>query len=35
LNVDPVAVEDLEKDIAGLFKLDQTLVGKLKEILYN
>jgi hypothetical protein len=35
LNVDPVAVEDVEKDIAGLFKLDQTLVGKLKEILYN
>jgi tripartite-type tricarboxylate transporter receptor subunit TctC len=35
LNVDPVSVEDVEKDIAGLFKLDQTLVGKLKEILYN
>ena len=35
LNVDPVAVEELEKEIAELFKLDQAMVGKLKEILYN
>jgi hypothetical protein len=35
LNVEAVSVEDVEKDIAGLFKLDQTLVGKLKEVLYN
>jgi hypothetical protein len=35
LNVDPVPVEELEKEIAELFKLDQAMVGKLKEILYN
>ncbi len=35
LNVDPVHVEEIEKDINGLFKLDPTLLGKLKEILYN
>ncbi|MGH7871188.1 MAG: Bug family tripartite tricarboxylate transporter substrate binding protein [Candidatus Binatia bacterium] len=35
LNVDPVSVEDIEKDIAGLFKLDQNLVAKLKDVLYN
>jgi tripartite-type tricarboxylate transporter receptor subunit TctC len=35
LNVDPVAVEEIEKDINGLFKLDPALLGKLKEILYN
>ncbi|HEY7556586.1 MAG TPA: tripartite tricarboxylate transporter substrate-binding protein [Candidatus Binatia bacterium] len=35
LNVDPVAVEAIEKDIAGLFKLDPALLNKLKEILYN
>ena len=35
LNVDPVTVEEIEKDIQGLFKLDPTLLGKLKEILYN
>jgi tripartite-type tricarboxylate transporter receptor subunit TctC len=35
LNVDPVSVEDIEKDIAGLFKLDQGLVAKLKDVLYN
>ena len=35
LNVDPIAAEDLEKDIAGLFKLDAALVTKLKDVLYN
>ena len=35
LNVDPVTVEEIEKDIQGLFKLDPALLGKLKEILYN
>jgi hypothetical protein len=35
LNVDPVPVEEIEKDINGLFKLDPALLGKLKEILYN
>jgi tripartite-type tricarboxylate transporter receptor subunit TctC len=35
LNVDPVPVGEIEKDIAGLFKLDPALLNKLKEILYN
>jgi tripartite-type tricarboxylate transporter receptor subunit TctC len=35
LNVDPVPVSEIEKDIASLFKLDATLLNKLKEILYN
>jgi tripartite-type tricarboxylate transporter receptor subunit TctC len=35
LNVDPVPVTAIEKDIAGLFKLDSALLNKLKEILYN
>ena len=35
LNVDPIAAEDLEKDISGLFKLDPALVTKLKDVLYN
>lgn len=35
LNVDPVAPEAIEKDIAGLFKLDPALIGKLKDVLYN
>ena len=35
LNVDPVSVDDIEKDIAGLFKLDQGLLAKLKDVLYN
>ena len=35
LNVDPIAAEDLEKDIAGLFKLDAALITKLKDVLYN
>jgi tripartite-type tricarboxylate transporter receptor subunit TctC len=35
LNVDPVPVSEIEKDTAGLFKLDPALLSKLKEILYN
>jgi tripartite-type tricarboxylate transporter receptor subunit TctC len=35
LNVDPIPVEDIERDISGLFKLDPALVSKLKEVLYN
>jgi len=35
LNVDPIPVADIERDIANLFKLDPALVAKLKEILYN
>jgi tripartite-type tricarboxylate transporter receptor subunit TctC len=35
LGVNPVSGEEIEKTIAGLFKLDSKLIGKLKEILYN
>jgi tripartite-type tricarboxylate transporter receptor subunit TctC len=35
LNVAPVPVEELEKEIGALFKLDAGTVAKLKEILYN
>ncbi len=35
INVDPVPVEQVEKDIQGLFKLDPGTVSKLKDILYN
>jgi tripartite-type tricarboxylate transporter receptor subunit TctC len=35
LNIGPIAVEDIEKDISGLFKLDPALIGKLKDVLYN
>jgi tripartite-type tricarboxylate transporter receptor subunit TctC len=35
LNIGPIPVEDIEKDIAGLFKLDPALVAKLKDVLYN
>ena len=35
LNIEPIPAEDIEKDIAGLFKLDPALVGKLKDVLYN
>jgi tripartite-type tricarboxylate transporter receptor subunit TctC len=35
LNVDPVMVEEIEKDVHGLFKLDPKLLARLKEILYN
>ena len=33
LDIDPVGGEEIEKVVAGLFKLDPTLVAKLKEIL--
>ena len=35
LNVDPVPADVIEKDISALFKLDPSMVGKLKDILYN
>ncbi len=35
LNIGPIPVEDIEKDINGLFKLDPALVGRLKDVLYN
>ena len=35
VSVDPVSPDEIEKDIAGLFKLDPGLLGKLKEVLYN
>lgn len=35
LNVEPIAPDEIEKDIAGLFKLDPALVTRLKDILYN
>ena len=35
LTVDSVSVDQIEKDIAGLFKLDPGLTNKLKDILYN
>lgn len=35
LNVEPIPAEEIEKDIAGLFKLDPALVAKLKDVLYN
>ena len=35
LNIGPIPVEDIERDIAGLFKLDPALVSKLKDVLYN
>jgi tripartite-type tricarboxylate transporter receptor subunit TctC len=35
LNIDLVSGEEVEKTIAGLFKLDPSLVSKLKDILYN
>jgi tripartite-type tricarboxylate transporter receptor subunit TctC len=35
LNIGPIGAEAIEKDIAGLFKLDPALVIKLKDVLYN
>jgi tripartite-type tricarboxylate transporter receptor subunit TctC len=35
LNIGPIPVEDIEKDVAGLFKLDAALVAKLKDVLYK
>ena len=35
LTLDPVTGEDLERMVSELFALDPTVVGKLKDILYN
>lgn len=35
LNIGPIPVEDIERDILGLFKLDPALVSKFKDVLYN
>lgn len=35
LTVDPVSVDEIQKDIAALFKLDPGSTNKLKELLYN
>lgn len=35
LGVDPVSSEEVERIIAGLFKLDPGLLAKLKDILYK
>jgi tripartite-type tricarboxylate transporter receptor subunit TctC len=35
LNIEPIPPEEIEKDIAGLFKLDPALITKLKDLLYN
>ena len=35
LNVEPIPVNQIEKEIAALFKLDPALITKLKDILYN
>ncbi len=35
LNIEPVAPEEIEKDISGLFKLDPALLARLKDVLYN
>lgn len=35
LNVNYIPADEIEKDIAGLFKLDPGLIGKLRDILYN
>jgi tripartite-type tricarboxylate transporter receptor subunit TctC len=35
LNVEPIPASEIEKDIAGLFKLEPAIVAKLKDVLYN
>jgi tripartite-type tricarboxylate transporter receptor subunit TctC len=35
LDIDPVSGEEIEKVVAGLFHLDATLVGKLREIILH
>lgn len=35
LNINPVPIEEIEKDIERLFKLDRQLVTKLNKLLYN
>lgn len=35
LNIGLIPAADIEKDIQGLFKLDPSLISKLKDVLYN
>jgi tripartite-type tricarboxylate transporter receptor subunit TctC len=35
LGVDPVSGEEVERTIAGLFKLDAGLIAKMKDVLYK
>jgi len=35
LNVDPIATEEIEREVARLFKLDPALIAKFKDVLYN
>jgi tripartite-type tricarboxylate transporter receptor subunit TctC len=35
LNVNYIPANEIERDIAGLFKLESGLVSKLKDLLYN
>jgi tripartite-type tricarboxylate transporter receptor subunit TctC len=35
LDVEPVTAADLEKSVAAIFKLDQTMLAKLKDILFK
>ena len=35
LSVEPVPVDEIERDISALFKLDPGLVAKLRDLLYN
>ena len=35
LDIDPVTVAELEKSVASLFKMDKTIVAKLKDILFK
>lgn len=35
LNVDPISADEIEKTISGLFKLDPSLITRLKDVLYN
>jgi hypothetical protein len=35
LNVTYIPANEIERDIAGLFKLEPGLVSKLKDLLYN
>jgi len=35
LDIEPVTSAELEKSVAGIFKLNAALVGKLNEILFK
>jgi tripartite-type tricarboxylate transporter receptor subunit TctC len=35
LNVEPIPVDEVEREITSLFKLDSGTVGRLKDVLYN